>query len=54
MDDAGAVWQQDNDTRTFSEVGSDVGATDISIGIDGSIWVSRVDPTNDKGTSEVA
>ena len=30
------------------------GATDISVGIDGSVWVTRIDPSNDKGTSEVS
>jgi hypothetical protein len=56
VDSATNVWCQNTTTGVWTQVDSSstIGATDISIGIDGSVWVSRVDPTTKSGDSEVS
>ena len=48
----GSVWQGTT-YGGFTEIAANAGATDISVGMDGSVWISRVDPTG-KGVSDVA
>lgn len=53
VDKAGQVWQQNNVTGTFDCISTSDGATDISVGMDGSVWISRVLPGK-KGKSDTA
>lgn len=56
VDSATNVWSQNYTTGVWTQVSASakVGATDISVGIDGSVWVTRVDPKTKSGSSEVS
>jgi hypothetical protein len=56
VDHATNVWSQNTTTGVWTKVSSasTVGATDISVGIDGSVWISRLNPSGKSGLTDTA